>query len=242
MDWQAFWQFFGGTALAITAVAALVRSLVTHLLSKDVETFKEKLQRQAFEHQVQYRRVDEIVAKSLAEVYGCLTESWNAGWDFVHKVPKDDDDFEAKKQRVREANEELLKCMQCNRINMAPRLWENTYRYCIEVDKAVGARWVAGDAEREQELGAAQHKMEEAVNLLGIAGGFRDAIVAAYQERLGITDESASKHIQQTPAAAWGVQVCGWRIPFVKLQPIQVAHQTPAVNERPTGHSPPTNA
>ena len=40
-------KFLGGTAIAISAIAWLVRSLVSHLLGKDVETFKSQLKYEA---------------------------------------------------------------------------------------------------------------------------------------------------------------------------------------------------
>lgn len=72
-----------------------------------------------------------------------------------------------------------------------------------------------------------------------------DELVVAYQERLGITDEPASKPTQQplTSAADWGVKVGGWRLPFVTLQPLAyAAHQTPDATDRPSGQSPPACA
>ncbi len=40
-------KFIGGTAIVITAIAWLVKALVSHLLSKDVETFKSDLKYEA---------------------------------------------------------------------------------------------------------------------------------------------------------------------------------------------------
>ena len=74
----------GGTTIAVTALAWLTRSLLTHWMSKDIERHKaqlasqnklkiEKLRaeltRQTLEHEVQFRRVDERVAEHLAQAY-----------------------------------------------------------------------------------------------------------------------------------------------------------------------------
>jgi hypothetical protein len=40
-------KFLGGTTIVIAAVAWLIRALVTHLLGKDVETFKSRLKYEA---------------------------------------------------------------------------------------------------------------------------------------------------------------------------------------------------
>ena len=40
-------KFFGGTVIAISAVAWLIRSLIVHFLGKDVEAFKTQLKYEA---------------------------------------------------------------------------------------------------------------------------------------------------------------------------------------------------
>ncbi len=40
-------KFIGGTAIAITIIAWLIKSLIVHLLSKDVEIFKSNLKYQS---------------------------------------------------------------------------------------------------------------------------------------------------------------------------------------------------
>src|SRR5215831_2177738 len=44
---KAFLEFFGGTVVAFAAVAWLARSIITHWLSKDVETYKNQLKAEA---------------------------------------------------------------------------------------------------------------------------------------------------------------------------------------------------
>ena len=64
----------GLSVLLVSAVAWLARSIVTHFLNKDIEKFKLQLEKEAFEHQVRYRRVDEKVAEALS-VEGALEAS-----------------------------------------------------------------------------------------------------------------------------------------------------------------------
>jgi RNase H-fold protein (predicted Holliday junction resolvase) len=212
-------KFLGGTTVAIGAVAWIVRTLMVHVLSKDVKAYeahlrlkydfemerlRNDLQRQRLENELRVRRVDEIVANSLSEVYGRLCELWDAARDFVHHAPKDDDDYNGKEQRVKAAEKAFAQTLLRNRINLPQELWDETRRYSAAMDKVIGARWTAGQAEREQERDAACHKMEEAVTLLGDAGGVLDAIVAAYQERLGIIDSGQDK------AATPSTRPAGW--------------------------------
>jgi hypothetical protein len=46
-DMEEVIKFLGGTSIVIAAVAWLIRALVTHLLGKDVETFKSRLKYEA---------------------------------------------------------------------------------------------------------------------------------------------------------------------------------------------------
>lgn len=57
-----------GSGILIGAVAWVVRSLMLHLLSKDLESFKGQLQLAAFEHQVRFSQLHERRASILAEL------------------------------------------------------------------------------------------------------------------------------------------------------------------------------
>jgi len=81
-----FFKFVGGSAVLLAAVAWLIRSLVVHLLDKDIAVFRKDLERQAFEHEVRYRRVDEFVAEHLEEVYKRLLALYQAVGDYVQDV------------------------------------------------------------------------------------------------------------------------------------------------------------
>ena len=82
-------KFLGGSALLLAAVAWLIRSLVSHFLSKDVEEFKTQLQSQsavtlerlrhdlrlvAAQHENQIRLLQESRAAVIAELYSKLID------------------------------------------------------------------------------------------------------------------------------------------------------------------------
>lgn len=83
----------GGTTVAIAALAWLAKSLMGHLLEKDVEQHKDflraqtdaeleklraVLERESLEHEVKFRRIDDRVAEHLGQIYarlGALSET-----------------------------------------------------------------------------------------------------------------------------------------------------------------------
>lgn len=73
----------GGSAVLIGAVAWLVRSLMLHLLSKDLETFKGQLQLAAFEHQVRFTQLHDRRASTLADLYSKIVQLHRAATSFV---------------------------------------------------------------------------------------------------------------------------------------------------------------
>ena len=91
-------KFLGGTALVLAAVGWLVRSLIGHFLSKDVESFKHRLQSEstvelerlrhslrlvASEHEKQIHLLQERRAEVIAELYARLIEFLGAAESFA---------------------------------------------------------------------------------------------------------------------------------------------------------------
>lgn len=130
----------GGTAIGVAALAWLAKSLMTHLLSKDIEQWKaqldaqnkleiEKLRadlaKQALEHEVKYRRVDEKVAEHLAGIYQRLFRFYESVSNYVaiieysNEPPKD-----AKLTTVADANGEFWEYFLPNRIYVPPKLYQ----------------------------------------------------------------------------------------------------------------------
>ena len=96
--WETVLTAVGGSAVLIGAVAWLVRSLMLHLLSKDLETFKGQLQLAAFEHQVRFTQLHERRASILADLYSKIVQLHHAATNFVKWYASANDD--EKKQRL----------------------------------------------------------------------------------------------------------------------------------------------
>ena len=94
-------KFLGGTAIAIAAIGWLVRSLIGHFLSKDVESFKQRLQSEstvelerlrhslrliASEREKQVHLLHERRAEVIAELYARLKEFVGAAGSFASLV------------------------------------------------------------------------------------------------------------------------------------------------------------
>lgn len=76
-----------GSAVLMGAVAWLIRSLVVHVLSEDLESFKTKLQSAALEHQVRFTRLHENRASIIAELYSKLVALHDSASSFVRWYP-----------------------------------------------------------------------------------------------------------------------------------------------------------
>lgn len=94
-------KFLGGSALLLAAAAWLVRSLVSHFLSKDVEAYKTQLQSQsamslerlrhdlrlvAAQHEKQVHLLQERRAEVIAELYSKLIAFLSAAESFASLV------------------------------------------------------------------------------------------------------------------------------------------------------------
>jgi hypothetical protein len=94
-------KFLGGTAIVIAAIGWFVRSLIGHFLSKDVESFKQRLQSESTvelerlrhslrlivsEHEKQIHLLHERRAEVIAELYARLKEFVGAAASFASLV------------------------------------------------------------------------------------------------------------------------------------------------------------
>lgn len=94
-------KFLGGTAIAIATVGWLVRSLIGHFLSKDIESFKQRFQNEstvelerlrhslrlaASEHEKQINLLHERRADAIVELYARLKEFVAAAASFASLV------------------------------------------------------------------------------------------------------------------------------------------------------------
>jgi hypothetical protein len=96
--WQELLIVFGGNAALLATCAYLIKSLLTHRLSKDLKVFEAELQAKAngsieqlkhslevlaAEHQVRFSKLHEKRADVIAELYKLLVEAFWAAQSFV---------------------------------------------------------------------------------------------------------------------------------------------------------------
>jgi hypothetical protein len=75
MDWTALLTSLGVSGVLFTAFAFLVRSIIVHFLSKDIERYKFELLKATHEHQVRFNNVYDKQAQVIAEFFGKLVEA-----------------------------------------------------------------------------------------------------------------------------------------------------------------------
>src|SRR5437899_847534 len=110
--WEEIIKTLGGAAIMVSAVAWLARSIVTQVLNKDIEKFKAQLQKEAFEHQVRYRRLDEKVADALAGVHGRLHRFIRAVKSYVSEIESSEEPSKEDKRRLlATAQQQFKECM-----------------------------------------------------------------------------------------------------------------------------------
>jgi len=96
--WKELLTALGGTAVVLAAIAFMLKSIINHYLSKDVEKYKCDLKHEsdlkieefrvslkmtAFEHEVRFSRLHDKRALVIAEMYEKLVGAINAVGDFA---------------------------------------------------------------------------------------------------------------------------------------------------------------
>jgi hypothetical protein len=94
------------STVALAAVAWLIRSIITHFLSKDVEAYKINLQRESdreierhraelrkleLEHEVRFSKLHEKVFETIAELYALLTDAHFAMSHYLEPIANDNE-------------------------------------------------------------------------------------------------------------------------------------------------------
>jgi hypothetical protein len=69
MFWEDLLRTLGGMAILVSAIAWLSRSLLTNLLSKDLEKFKSDLQIESQRHAVEYSALHAKRAELISDLY-----------------------------------------------------------------------------------------------------------------------------------------------------------------------------
>ena len=80
----------GGSSILLLAVAYLIKSIITHFLSKDIEAYKVKLkaevEKSLIEHDTVFRGLHSKRAEIIAELYTKLTEAVSATESFLSPI------------------------------------------------------------------------------------------------------------------------------------------------------------
>ena len=80
----------GGSAILLAAIAWLIKTIITHYLSKDIEVYKTTLRAETektlLEHDTIFRRLHSRRAEILAELYSKLAEAVSATTSFLSLV------------------------------------------------------------------------------------------------------------------------------------------------------------
>jgi len=106
INWQEIFTTVGSTAVIVSAFTFLTKSVINHLLTRDVEKFKARLQADAgieieklknslqmvaVEHQVRFSKLHEKRAEVIADLYTRLVDAERTGDHFVKVGVWDDD-------------------------------------------------------------------------------------------------------------------------------------------------------
>lgn len=161
MTVQEIIKFLGGTALVLAAVAWLVRSLVAHVLSRDIELFKERLQAQsavqlerlrhelrlvAAEHEKRIHLLQERRAHTIAELHSKIMDFLAAAESFASLMEYSGEPSKREKARLLDEKAgEFHKYFLRNRIYFSEDVCEKVETLFREVhDSSVGLSiWLA---------------------------------------------------------------------------------------------------
>ena len=195
----------GGTTVGVAAIAYLAKSLMNHLLSKDLEQHKVQLDEQTklkldrlraditqqnLEHDVKYRRIDEKVSEHLAEIFAKLTVFYECVTSYVSITESGSEPSKKEKlESTVKANDEFWDYLVPNRIYIPPRLYKRIRSVAVKLSE-ITSKFAAG--QRLEENGrldpeenywdlAIESIKEEATPL------FND-LISDFQQRLGIHD------------------------------------------------------
>jgi hypothetical protein len=193
-------KILGGTGMAIAALAWLTRSLLTHFMTKDIEGHKaalaaqnalelEKLRaeftRQALEHEVQFRRVDEKVAEHLNEVYKRLHHFYETVHSFVQPLEwSNAPSKEEKLKTASDASKEFWDYFLANRVYIPPGLYSRIHDLAnklADIAKDFN-RGLHGEREKEYYWTEAWESINDGATPLF------SALVREIQRRLGVED------------------------------------------------------
>lgn len=188
--WQALLVAFGGNAVLLLVLGFLGRSIVSHVLGKDLEKFKVQLQLSTVEHEIRFRRLHEKRAEVVADLYRLLVQAYWEAESFTNPVEwAGEPDKKEKLIVAQNAVAEYFRFFDQHRIYVSPQLCQRLEAFAREIREPVlrfGA-WVRYECLTDQAAmkkndawDAAWKKVREDVPKLrvGIENEFR-AIIGA---------------------------------------------------------------
>ncbi len=90
----------GGPITLLAAMAFFSKALVSHLLDKDIETFKKSLELRSYEHQIVFSRVHERKVEIISNIYASLKEVLRKAQDFSNIVTFEGEISQDEKRRA----------------------------------------------------------------------------------------------------------------------------------------------
>ncbi|MCK4947727.1 MAG: hypothetical protein KAQ99_01425 [Candidatus Aureabacteria bacterium] len=89
----------GGSAVLLMSIGFLVRSIINHFLSKDVEKFKTDLKLSSVEHEIRFSKLQEKRVEKIEEIYLSLRFTLGKVKDFINRTERDVDPSENSDER-----------------------------------------------------------------------------------------------------------------------------------------------
>jgi hypothetical protein len=86
MEWSIVIQTLGSVLIGSGAVAFVVRGMFNHLLSRDLEKFKQDLRDAAFQRETRFSRLHADRATVIAELYKRLAKAESTFTDFIRPI------------------------------------------------------------------------------------------------------------------------------------------------------------
>jgi len=186
--WEEVVKIVGPSALLIFALTWLTRSVVVHVLTKDVEKFKLELQKAALEHQIRYRRIDHKTADALSQIYGRLHPFIRAVKSYVAEFENPGEPSkEEKRQIAAMTQQEFKKCLLDNRLYLPESLYGRTAALARNLAQIANDFTRGLRREHSSEMGDPWASAVEAIEQ--DAEPLFSEIVTAFQHYLGVTNE-----------------------------------------------------
>jgi hypothetical protein len=206
MNWTTIISVFGGSIAFFSAAAWLAKSLVSHFLKKDVETYKAQLQfdqslmmekfradleKVSLEHQVKFSKLHEKRAEVIAELYSLIVLANDAIESCLEA-------FQAKKKQASLANtatqrgDELANHITFNKIYFSLALSRelDELSVCL-IDAAISYKFYCEDSPKKESWENIESLLSEAT--IDASSALRIA-EAEFRELLGVepnTDENS---------------------------------------------------